>query len=595
MFLLGKKLFKSNVAAIGMGLIYLFCPYALARARYHLSLALIFIFPLLLYTLLNLKENPKASNKLKSFLALLLAFSVHPYYAAMALLLLALLALCYLFIKLGKGLKNSVIDYSFLKLCVLLAALAIIISLPIAYIQTAMNGNNLLDTGRQQGDLYTYAGHPWNYYTPSLNSSFFGTTVEQSAKSKVLSTNIEEFVLFLGYTNMGLALIALFLWFSRRRIKKARDLTGELQQGESWLIPFALLAGLVFFIFSLQPTIKIGNLTLYFPSWFIFKLVPGIRVYARFGAVVFFSVTLLAGACIGFLDKALRPRPQALRYLVLVFLLILAVSEFAEVNHNPMQEMYSQEIEYSEIKALPAKSVVVEYPFVASDEIYNYSYLWNQLWHGKQMLNGYGLATEGEALRNCVLNPCDPKTPGLLSYMGADYILIHKDLFLKGSEYSYPHGAIKLGAIPAGYEILSEDDSHVLAKITQPRPDVVVIYDPKFSTVITPEFGNGWWLGSEKKWVIEIDSENERTVDIQFSIFSSRGERALSVDLGQERKEAFHLDETSRQITIDQVHLEAGINHIDLQTSEEPTPYKDIFGGSDSKGVCFAMSFWDMR
>ena len=602
MFLLGRKLYGSNAAAFAMGLIYLFCPYAVTRAKYHLSLVPIFIFPLLIYTLVNLKQRFTTANKVKAFLALLLAFNTHPYNSAMTMALLAILSLCYAARKIRGGIKAFAPDYRFLRVCLLFLMLVLLITLTLSYIQLGITRGDGATVGRSEGDLYTYAGHAWNYLTPSPNSYLFGDSVSQFVRGRVSATNIEEYILFLGYVNMGLALIALLVWFSRRWYKPAGRLTGDLDGRAGWVVPFALLTAAVSFVLSLPPTIKLAGFTLYMPSWFISRLTATFRVYARFGVLIFFSVTLLSGMCIAFLDKALRnlgstqSRWTLLRYALIALLLVLIVCEFAEVRNNPMQEMYDQKPVYAEVQALPADAVIAEYPFVASDEAYTSLYLWNAIFHGKNMLNGYGQGTEGESMRNCVLNLLDAKTPGLLAYMGAGYAAVHKDLYAKGSAYSYRNnGGLDLLGLPAGFRLVYEDADSALLAIEAERPGIVVIYEPKFSTVITPEFGNGWWMGAEKEWMMKIDSLEERIVDIRFQIFSVQGERTLRVDLGGGRVESYRIGEDDREIIIPQVQLSAGINRIYLSTDEEPTPYKEVYGGYDSKGVCFAMSFWDVR
>jgi hypothetical protein len=595
MYLLGKKLYRSDVAAVGMGLVFMLCPYALTRAAYHLSLVPIFIFPLLLYTLINLKEDFSTANKVKVFFALLLAFNTHPYYTVMALLMLAVLSVCYIVKRVRRGIAGFKPDYRFIRICILLCALTLLIAFTLSFVYLEMIKSNTTSLSRQEGDLYTYAGHTWNYLVPSPDSFFLGGSVQQFIKDRVLSTNIEEFVLFLGYTNLGLALIAAFFWFTRKRIKLSKALTEDLDRRAGWVVPFAVLTALVFFAWSLPPTMKLGGVTLYLPSWFTYKLVPSIRVYARFGVLVFFSATLLSGACLSFLEKSLARKRRLVRYLIPILLLALMLSEFVMAGNKPLQRIYDQDPVYTEVENLPEEDVIAEYPFVASDEAYNYEYLWNALFHHKRMLNGYPLGTEGESLRNCVLNLYDERTPGLLSYMGADYVVAHRDLLEMGSEYSYPRGDMETQNLPAGFEIVWQGADADLLRVTATRPRVVVIYEPRFSTVLTQEFGNGWWLGAQKKWIMKLDAESDMTVDISFAIFSVQGERTLHIDQGAGREETFIIGEDATSITLEDVHLDEGINRIYLSTDEDPTPYKDVFGGYDSKGVCFAMSFWEVK
>jgi hypothetical protein len=596
MYLLGVKLFKSRVAALGMGLIYIFCPYALTRARFHLMLTQIFIFPLLLYALLCLKRNFSTANKVKLFLVLLLALNIHPYYAFMSLLFLALLAIYYGQRVVRRG-RDALSDaWPLIRTCLLVAALALLITLPVTYFQfVSSNNNGFSALTRQEGDLYTYAGHSWNYVIPSPHSFFFGSATQHFAHGKVLYPHIEEFVLFLGYTNMGLAMIILFFWFTRRWIRLSARVTEDVAKNTDWAISFALLTAVVFFIWSLPPTIKLGGITLYMPSWIVYKVVPAMRVYARFGVVVFFAVTMLSGACLACLNRALAKRGHLLRYILILLLLVLVLSEFVEGGGMPLQDIYDREPVYAEVAGLPDGSIIAEYPFAACDEAYNSIYLWNHFEHGKTMLNGYGLGTKGESLRNCVLNLLDQRTPGMLAYMGAEYVVAHKDFYKKGSDYSYQRSELDLDGLPAGYGILFEDDDSALLEITAERPETVVIYDPEFIPTISPDFGNGWWLGADKKWTIEIDSISDQEVDIHFSIFSVKGERTLRMDLGGGRTMDLLITEDVLDITIPGVRLTSGVNRIYLSSDEDPVPYKDIFGGYDFRGICFAMSLWDIQ
>lgn len=592
MFLLGWKLFKNRLAALGMGLIFAFCPYALTRASYHLTLVEIFIFPLILYVLLNLKEDFSTRNKIIYFLVLLLTLNIHPYYSGMILLMLSLLFIYFMFRRLRKGdIRNS---YTIIRFCFLATLVALTISGVFFYIQLSLANGGLASVSRQEGDLYTYAGHPWNYLVPSTHSTFFGSISTQFVGGKLLSTNIEEYILFLGYTNIGLALVGFVFWLSRRFSKLADSITGDLQDRAAWIIPFAVCLGAGSFLFSLQPTINIGSLKIYMPSWFIFKIFPFIRVYARFGVLVFFAVTLISGACIAFLGKALITKKRLLGSLIIVLLFALLLSEFMQTGSKPMQELYKPDSLYGDIQKLPGDSVIVEYPFVASDESFTYLFLWNQFYHGKSMLNGYPLGSEGEAMRLMVLNLLDPRTPGLLAYMGANYVMVHKDIYEKGSAYTYSGSAINLNDLPRGFELLDEDANSALIKIDAVRPDAVVLYDPKCSMATAAGMGPGLWLQFGKQWTIKIDADRDMTANVEFSIRSAQGKRDLQLQLGG-KQETETIGENIRKISLPAVELKRGMNEIKLSTEADPVSYDQVFGGHDTKDVSFIMSFWNVR
>ncbi|OFW59521.1 MAG: hypothetical protein A2W01_07850 [Candidatus Solincola sediminis] len=593
MYLLGWKLFKSRYAAIAMGLVFMFCPYALARARYHLTLVEIFIFPLILYALLNLKEDFNNRNKIFFTLALLLALNIHPYYSGMILLMLSVLFIYYVLRRFRQGDVRS--SYGIIRFGLLTTAIAVIMSGAFSYIQVSTVNGGLASVSRLEGDLYTYAAHPWNYFVPSTHSALFGGASTQFVAGKLLPTNIEEYVLFLGYVNMGLALIALVFWLFRRRSKYVASMTSDLQKQASWLIPFALCLGLVAFLFSLQPVINIGALKIYMPSWFIFKIFPFIRVYSRFGVLVFFAITLMSGACLAFLGKAIMGRKRLLGTLAIVLIAGLMLSEFIETGPKPMQALYQPNIIYTAMQELPDDTVIVEYPFVASDESYSYLFLWNQFYHRKSMLNGYPLGSQGEAMRLTVLNLLDPKTPGLLAYMGVDYVMVHKDMYEKGSSYTYTKGAIDLNELPRGLELTKEDSDCALLKINGERPDAIVLYDPTCSMAAAPGMGPGLWLQFGKQWIMKIDAVRDLTADISFSILSVEGVRDLTIETGSDRKIVQSIGQDMENITIRGVSLKRGMNEITLSTSAEQVAYNKVFGGNDLKEVSFIMSFWGIE
>ena len=90
MFLLGEGLQEPICRADhGAGVHVL--PICADQGEYHVSLVEIFVFPLILYALLKLKEDFSTRNKWIAFVSLLLVLSVHPYYSFMVVFMLALL------------------------------------------------------------------------------------------------------------------------------------------------------------------------------------------------------------------------------------------------------------------------------------------------------------------------------------------------------------------------------------------------------------------------------------------------------------------------------------------------------------------------
>jgi len=595
MFLLGTRLFANLPAALGMGLIYQFCPYALTRARYHHTLVEIFVFPLLLYALLRFREGRDGKGKALFFAALLVSLNVHPYYACASVLLLALLFLFYLARKAARGKERLAEALRPVRelLPTFLAAVCITVVLNSVYL--FLFGNGIRSVVRREGDLYTYAAHAWNYLVPSARSNLLGGGVGSFLSGKVLPNNVEEYVLFLGYANMGLAAVALATWLTgrlkgdgglSRRVKAARG---------TWVVPFSLLLAAACVVFSLQPKIELAGITLYMPSWFIYRVFPLVRVYSRFGVLVFLAVTLMSGACLALVAEAAAKRWRPLSSLAVAFLTVLALAEFAELGRAPLQELYRYERVYEAVRDLPENAVIAEYPFVASDESINSLYLWNQLYHGRRMLNGYRLETREEVLRMMALNLLDARTPTLLAYLGADAVVVHKDLYRKGSEYSYGSSQIDLRDLPGGLSVLYEDGESAILEVDAERPDFVVRYDEKCSLAVVPGMDVGFWLQFGRNWSMTVDAARDATVDIEFQIYSPAWGRELCVDLGGGRVERVGVPaDAPVKVRLGGVGLRRGDNEIRLWTDSQEVPFNAVFGGLDLKPVSFAMTFWNI-
>jgi len=191
-----------------------------------------------------------------------------------------------------------------------------------------------------------------------------------------------------------------------------------------------------------------------------------------------------------------------------------------------------------------------------------------------------------------VLNLLDPRSPGLLAYMGADYAIVNEKMYEKGSDYSYPAKKLDLSTLPAGYQLIGQDEESALLRIISPRPDAVVLYDPKCSSGSKADMGPGLWLQFGQAWTMKIDASKDIIVDIEFSICSVQGDRDLKIDFDADKQVAEIIDDNLEKISLQGVTLKSGINDIYLSTEADQIPYNKVFGGNDSKGISFIMSFW---
>ena len=68
---------------------------------------------------------------------------------------------------------------------------------------------------------------------------------------------------------------------------------------QAFYVKLFLFITFVGILFSMPPYWNFGIFKIYFPSFFMYKILPMFRAYARFGILVMLSISVLAG--IGFM------------------------------------------------------------------------------------------------------------------------------------------------------------------------------------------------------------------------------------------------------------------------------------------------------
>ena len=214
--------------------------------------------------------------------------------------------------------------------------------------------------------------------------------------------------LFPGVVVLALAAVALL----RRESVAAR--------GTRRILVAVAVAGFVFSLGSFTPV--------YTWTYHMVEPLQGLRAVHRFGILVIFALSVLAG--IGF-SRWAKPATPRRRTVALIVLLMLATGEnFHGVGHYPRLEYFGRVHEYLSASRWPG--AVVELPMFPRREFHrNARYLLSSTVHWRPLLNGFGGFTPPDYDDVAIRAGTFPSVPGVawLQELGVGYVVVHSDRY----------------------------------------------------------------------------------------------------------------------------------------------------------------------
>ncbi len=470
MYLLVHYFTKNKLASLFSGIVYAFCPYHLVHASQHIALANIQWMPLYIFALSKLDEERRYEWAiLCGGLFALNTFSDYQYGYFILVLTAAFIAwqiwqgfrgrglTSYPVNKLtsrprkipsgsqGKQVNKGTRFHSF-KVILVAVVVAAAIILPPAY----YSFRNIFATPeryvRPMRDLFSNSARLLGYLLPSQDNPFFGEFTKKFIKNPLYGGHPTEHTLYLGWVGIVLSIVAVREW--RRKSKLANKLTSKQvnkltskqvnkltrKQVDPLLVTrcqrgvsFFLFAAIVALIFSHSPWTDIGPFRILFPSYFMYKVLPMFRVYARFGIVVMLCVSVLAGIGLASILEKIRSMKKRRIFLSIVFVLVFI--EFAPTLPAPMVNAVHPPPVYEWLSKEKGDFTIVEYPIET-----DYEYLFWQRIHQKRLVNGTLSGTYADKVGKEIVDILKPETPGILKYLGAKYVILHPDKYLKSED-----------------------------------------------------------------------------------------------------------------------------------------------------------------
>ncbi len=261
--------------------------------------------------------------------------------------------------------------------------------------------------------VFTFTARPWHYIIPDINHPIFGNVAlgvhrwfwNQPPYYLTERFFPKEHTLYLGIMLLALSCFAFYHYVLRRQGSDRKRFL---------VIAFAILA-LCMFLFSLPPYISFFGLKVYFPSYFVFQILPQLRAYARFGLLVFISNAVLA--VLGLDAVLFKVGKVNWRRFVKFMVIVLVLFEF--INFPPFHNISVEAPEaYHWLAEQEGDFAYLEYP----TRIYYTDKLYQHI-HGKEILNPYH-QTPDEVLE--LMDNID--SPGFeeeFKSLGGRYIFFH--------------------------------------------------------------------------------------------------------------------------------------------------------------------------
>ncbi len=433
-YLLVFYLTKNKFSSFLSGIIFAFCPYQFVRVWQHLGLTYNQWIPLVLLGLVLLKEDfsKKRVFLFLLFLILLLSFDFSiMYFGGIALTSFLVYTFFYCWRdKIFR--KRSLIkgDFKFIAKVTGIILIAFLI-LSAQFIPIIKNRIQLSDKAEASGfnpyrrpfdDLFTQSAKPLSYLLPAVVHPVFGDFTKKFVGSHLYGVSVTEHTLYLGWIPLLLAFIAFRKWKIRRKKFRISNFEFRDYKKDNFYIGFFIFLAIIAWLFSQPPWWQIGKFRIYMPSFFMYKIIPMVRAYCRFGIVVMFAVAVLAGYGLKFiLDKFKR---RWVKVFMCCLFCGLVLFEFWNWPPYKVIDVSKAPSVYYWLQEKEGDFAIAEYPL--DSEGPNEMYKFYQIFHNKPIINGTIPGTYSNKVAKTITDLSEGDTASVLSWMGVKYVLVHR-------------------------------------------------------------------------------------------------------------------------------------------------------------------------
>ncbi len=295
-------------------------------------------------------------------------------------------------------------------------------------------------------DVIAQSARPANYYlAPSWNGLLGRVTGSELVQRGWDST---EKTLYVGLSLVALALVAVAMALRRR-----------LTPGQTRAVIVAATVGVVAALCSGPPQVRIAGHLVNMPSWYLFHLTNGFRIYTRFVIVVELALCVLAG--IG-LASLLARRSGRLRAIVFAGVGVIVALDLWGPIPSHFERLRVPGI-YARLAKLPP-GTYADYPLGPADQRPDYHDLFYQHYAGHPAVNGYPAGSVYAGRDQALADLSVPDVGSQLAALGVRYVLVERHPLPPFVEPPPPGpGFVELAS--DSYAVLYRNDSAVVTPI----------------------------------------------------------------------------------------------------------------------------------
>lgn len=268
-------------------------------------------------------------------------------------------------------------------------------------------------------DARLYSARIKDYLLPSNANPVMPDAVKEYKKSTFHGKD-KTYTIYIGWTICVLLVLSFFL---------LRKYSYLYSRNDKIAATALLMAIIALFMFSLPPTYKIGQLTIYMPTYFLVQFITMWRVFARAYIFMLPLIVMYISICLSVLSKTAFPVSK--RKLLTVIIIIICVFIPVDLlNRNPFDTRQyftfgsSLPTFYETVKNDKTIRTLAEYPLREAPHYRGSLYFTAQLYHHKKDLNSINPGSDSMLLRESLMDLDNPQTIRSLNYLGIDAISV---------------------------------------------------------------------------------------------------------------------------------------------------------------------------
>lgn len=420
-YILMVRMTGSKGASFLSALLFSYCPYHFARTWQHLSLAQIQWIPLYCLALFMLWERPSKTKTLFLAASLFVVAAVNFYYAYFMIVVTGVFFVyCAVRTKKIRPVLTLMLHVTMAYVIVLLLLSPALYDVYLSQKLFSGTPSGYGLTQRPFADLFTQSAKPLSYLLPAIQHPVFGRFTERFIGSPLYGVSYTEHALYLGWTAIILAFVAV-----RRRTDSA-----GIREKSNFYIGFFMWLAVIAWLFSQPPYFTFPHFKIYMPSFVMYKILPMFRAYCRFGLLVMFAVSVLAGY--GLQAVLARCTKGVARAILTCIIIALALFEFLNFPPFRVINLKAYPPVYQWLREQKGDFIIAEYPLDTEGphELYKFY----QTIHGKRMINGTLPGTYANRLAQGMRRLSDPRTTRILGRIKVKYVLAHLDSYEESND-----------------------------------------------------------------------------------------------------------------------------------------------------------------